>query len=292
MKSTISNEKITFVSDSFNVEPWELRFNDEAVNYFWRPESIEKLGAAICFPLLGTLPDNTYSLDGKEYTMETHGFAKDFDYAVAEKSETSISYEINDNEKTIVQFPYKFRLMVVYTVHDTTLRTEYRVKNLDTREMYFSVGGHPRYACPIGDGCRFEDCYVEFEKPESPGNIVKSYGPVSIVEKHFSKDGMRVDLDYDMFEKGCFCLHPVNSGYLMLKNKVDARMTRLNIKGISHLQFWTSVGSPFLALEPWYGSITSIPAKPIESRWKERPGTLQVNPGEENSYFFDMIISR
>jgi hypothetical protein len=35
MKHLIANEKITFVSDSFGVEPWSLVFNDERVNYLW-----------------------------------------------------------------------------------------------------------------------------------------------------------------------------------------------------------------------------------------------------------------
>lgn len=295
MKSTISNEKITFVSDNYNVEPWVLKFNDDDVNYFWRPDSVEKLGAAICFPLLGTLPNDKYVLDGKEYMMETHGFAKDSNFEIAEKAENSITYEIIDNENTLTQYPYKFRLRVIYTVEDTTLKTEYRVKNCDNREMYFSVGGHPRFSCPIGGdanrGC-FEDYYIEFEKPESIKNIVKSYGPISDVEKFLCTGGSKLHLDYSMFTKGCFCFHPINSNYVKLKSNKTVRSLRLQINTVTHFQFWTAVDGKYICLEPWYGSITSIPSKIIESNWKERPGTLHIAPDEELVCAYYATISK
>jgi len=156
MRSIISNRKITFVSDSYNVEPWVLKFNDDNVNYFWRPDYVEKLGAAICFPLLGTLPDNRYVLDGKEYIMETHGFAKNSNFKIVEKSESSITYEITENEETLTQYPYKFRFRIIYTVEDTTLKTEYRVKNCGVSEMRFSVGGHIRDLPALSTAMRME----------------------------------------------------------------------------------------------------------------------------------------
>lgn len=295
MKSTIYNEKITFISDSYNVEPWILKFKDESVNYFWRPNNIEKLGAAICFPVLGTLPDNTYMLDDKEYMMDMHGFAKDSNFEIADKTKNSITYELAENKKTWVQYPYKFRLQVVYALEDTTLKTEYRVKNHDTTNMYFSVGGHPRYSCPIGDDgnqLSFEDYYIEFEKPESIKNIVKSYGPIDIIDKFLSSDGRRLRLNYAMFVEGCFCFHPINSDYVTLKSDKSSRSLRLCVDTVTHFQLWAAEDGKFICLEPWYGSITSIPSKSIESFWKERPGTLCVAPGDEFVCAYSATISK
>jgi galactose mutarotase-like enzyme len=234
-------------------------------------------------------------LDGKEYEMDKHGFAKTCDFDIAEKSESSIIYEITDNEETLVQYPYKFRFRVIYSVENTTLKTEYRVKNHDKKDMYFSVGGHPRFACPIGGDeadVHFGDYYAEFEKPESIKNIVKSYGPVSVIEKFLSKDGKRIHFDYSMFTEGCFCFHPVKSNFLMLKSDKNPRSLTVRMDTATHLQFWTVVGGMFMAVEPWYGSITSIPPKSIESNWKERPGTLCIAPDEEFSCAYYVTISK
>jgi galactose mutarotase-like enzyme len=295
MKNIISNDNITFVSDSYNIEPWSLKFNDDDVNYFWRPESVKELGAAVCFPLLGALPNNKYTLDGKEYEMDTHGFARLHDFNVAEKSKTSVTYEITGSEKTMRQYPYKFRFRVIYSLENTALKTEYKVTNQDTKAMYFSVGGHPRFACPIGgedSGISFEDYYAEFEQPESIKNIVKSYGPVGVIEKFLSVGGRRISLDYSMFTEGCFCFHPVNSKYLVLKSDKSPRSLTLRMDTVTHLQFWTVPGGKFIAFEPWYGSITSIPPKAAESNWKERPGTLCIDPGEEFSCAYYAAIAK
>jgi galactose mutarotase-like enzyme len=247
MKNTIKNESISFLSDSFNVEPWDLHFNDEELNYFWRPPNIEKLGTSVCFPLMGLLPDNKYFLNGKEYTLSMHGFAQHREFVIAEKSETFIMYELMDDQESYKHFPWHFRLSVGYSLEGDTLKTEYRIKNRDTKEMFFTVGGHPRYVCPISAGNRFEEYYIEFEKPESSKNIYKSYGPVSEIEKCFSPDGRRINLNYRMFAKGCFCLS-LNSSEIRLKSDMDGRGLLFRTEGITYLQFWTEPGAPFLCL--------------------------------------------
>jgi galactose mutarotase-like enzyme len=280
MKHVIKTERIQFVSDSYNVEPWTLRFNDEELNYFWHPAGSEKLGTAVCFPLMGFLPDNTYILDGKEYTMGVHGFAQDREFGVAEKSEDRVCYELLDDSETYRQYPWHFRFRLIYSVEGDTLKTEYQVENRDTKDLYFSVGGHPRYTCPIDPKSRFEDYGIEFEKPEDIRTIVKSYGPLENIEKCFSADGKRIRLDYSMFSKGCFCFHPYNSSELVLKSEKNNRGIRIRPSGASHLQFWTTPGAPFLAIEPFYGSTSSLPARKEDSDWKGRPGTLHIPPGE------------
>jgi galactose mutarotase-like enzyme len=290
MKNTIKNEKIHFVSDSFNVEPWELGFNERDTNYFWHPDNREKLGTAVCFPLLGFLPDGKYTLDGREYAMDTHGFAQNREFAIAEKGETFICYELTDDDETYRQYPRHFNFRLTYSVEGTTLKTEYRVQNCDEREMYFSAGGHPRYTCPIARGCGFEDYYIEFEKPESPANIIKTYGPLSEIEKCFSADGRRIKLDYCMFTRGCFCFHPYNSKEIRLKTDKDKQGLHIYLGGASHLQFWTRPGSPFLAIEPFFGSISSLPPLPIDGDWIHKPGILRIKSGEVFICSFSVTI--
>lgn len=292
MKNSIKTESISFVSDSFNVEPWVLRFNDEDINYFWRPADLEKLGTAVCFPLMGFLPDNKYVLDGKEYTMAIHGFAQDREFTVFERSEQHICYELVDDAEIYQQYPWYFRFFITYSVDGDTLKTEYRVENRDEKELYFSVGGHPRYSCPIVPGDSFEDYFIEFEKPESVNNIFKSYGPVSEIEKCFSHDGKRISLDYQMFTKGCFCFYPYNSSEIRLISKKNKHGIIIHLGGASHLQFWTEPGSPFLAIEPIFGSTSSLPVKYEDKDWKGRPGTLHIKREEVYSCAYSTTILR
>jgi galactose mutarotase-like enzyme len=268
-----------------------LRFRDEDVNYFWRPPELDKLGHAICFPLLGGFAGDAYELYGKTYIMKQHGFANEYEYEAVEQSESEITYELRDNEDTLRQYPYHFRLRVIYSLDGAALQTRYCVKNLDDKEMYFSVGGHPRYACPIGAG-NFEDCYLEFEKPESIDNIVKHYEPLSVIKECFGDGNKTLALKREIFEKGCFCLHPVHSDYVTLKQAKSSRGIQIQTNTLTHLQFWTSADGRFLCMEPWFGSITHIPQGAKEHIWTERPGTLRLLPGEERVCSYKVEIKR
>jgi len=280
MKYAIKNDYLFFESDSYNVEPWLLRFVDENINYFWRPADLAKLGTEVCFPLLGFLPDDTYRFNGKEYTMGIHGFAQDREFAVSEKGDTFITYELADDAGTYQQYPWHFNFQLTYALEKDILKTAYRVENRDDKVLFFSVGGHPRYACPILEGSKFEDYYIGFEKPESISNIVKSYGPISEIEKHFGDDGKTIKLNYDIFTEGCFCFHPYNSRIIYLQNNKDNRGLCIDLGGASHLQFWTRPNDPFLAIEPFFGSISSRPPKEIDTDWINKPGILHIDPGE------------
>jgi galactose mutarotase-like enzyme len=280
MKHTIKNDYLVFESDSFNLEPWVLRFADEHVNYFWRPADLEKLGTAHCFPLTGVLPNNKYRYDGKEYIMSQHGFAQDREFVVAEKTEDSITYELRDDDSTYQQFPWHFIFQLKYSLDKDSLKTTYRVENKDSKKLYFSVGGHSRFSCPITEECNFEDYRIEFEKPEQIENIYKSYGPVSEIKKNLSEDGKSLVLGYNMFTEGCFCFNPYNSRSLCLKSDKSKRGLFVELGGAEFLQFWTKPDAPFIAIEPFYGATSSRPPKEIDGDWVNKPGIFHIEPGE------------
>jgi galactose mutarotase-like enzyme len=283
MKTEITNGKITFAAESLGAEPWVLKFNGDRVNYFWRPGPDKSGGTPICFPLLGAVPQGVYHLDGKEYPMEMHGFAQHRDFRMAEKTDLSLLYEISDTPETLAQYPYRFLFQVLYALEDTRLKTEYRVKNCDSREMYFSVGGHPRFSCPIGgpDTEEFSGYILEFARPESPENIIKCYGPIGEITKFMDSGGRFMALNYSMFEKGAFCFNRRRNRVVTLKSQRCSRTLMMRIEGYAWFQLWTKAGAPFIAMEPWYGSITPLPHTPLDGDWKGRPGTLHIAPGEE-----------
>ncbi len=294
MRNIISNEQITFISDNMSAAPCVYKLNNDQINYFWHPEEKTQFIDSICFPLLGSLPENKYELEEKEYSMEMHGFAKSMNFNIIERSKIHIIYEIRHNDNTFHQYPYQFSLRVKYSIEETTLKTEYIVKNCDSKRMYFSIGGHPTFNCPIVNDNKmesFEDYYVEFENPESIQNIVKSYGPINVIEKFLSSDGKILRLDNSMFTKGCFCFHPIKSRYITLKSDKNSRSITMYIDNATHFQLWSVPNKGIISLEPWCGSITSLPSKPIDSIWKERPGTISIVPEEEFVFTYAISIT-
>jgi galactose mutarotase-like enzyme len=289
MNHIIENDSIRFVSESYNVSPCFLGFKDDDVNYFWKPE---ETGTEHCFPQCGTVPNDVYSYKGKDFPLGMHGFAQNREFSVAEKSESHIIYAFSDDAETINQFPWRFSFQIIYALEKNTLKTTYRIENRDISEMFFSVGGHPRYACPIGGGTHVEDYAIVFEKPESIETVVKAYSPIEEIEKRLSKDGKTLQLDYAMFSKGCFCFSPYHSAEITLKNDKNGRGMLFHLGGSDHLQFWTQPNEPFLAIEPLFGAISSLPMKAEDGDWANKPGILRLKPESRHECSYKVTLLR
>jgi galactose mutarotase-like enzyme len=296
LKVQISSGQIDFTAETMGAEPWILRHSGEEANYLWRPHADTERsgGTPLCFPLLGAVPNGKYTLNGTEYEMEMHGFAQYCDFAVVEKSENAMLLEIRDTPESFSRFPYAFRFQVLYRLEGCTLKTEYRVTNDSAEEMFFSVGGHPRFSCPIvndAEGLRFSDYFLEFEKPHPPESVAKSYGPLETIRRFTSTDHRTLRLDYALFEKGAFCYSQTGGRTVTLKCAKDSRSLTMKSEGDAFLTIWNAPGETFIALEPWYGSITSLPVNPIiDGDWKARQGTICLGPGSTYTAVFYIII--
>ena len=54
----------------------------------------------VLFPFVGRFTNGKYLLNGKEYEMDIHGFARKYPYAVIDKTENFILFEMTDNKET------------------------------------------------------------------------------------------------------------------------------------------------------------------------------------------------
>jgi galactose mutarotase-like enzyme len=281
MRITIANDDVVFVSDSHGAEVHSLRFADEELDYLWMPPEPGPAAVSTCFPLLGKVPDGRYELDGRHYELGIHGFAGGTDFDVVARTDDSVTYEMTDTAQTLAAYPYRFRLRVRYALEGPTLLTEYIVDNPGDTTMLYSVGSHPRFACPVdpAEGLAFTDHHLTFDEPEGPEKVVRTYGPRELVDAAFTDGGRRLRLDPGLFPDGAFCLGGLNSDRVVLGSDRSRRALALDMPGAPYLQVWNMPGSPFVALEAWYGSISGNPMREDDGFWDRRPGTLSLAPG-------------
>ena len=104
--------------------------------------------APILFPIVGQVKDGKTNINGKECCMGQHGFARDMEFEQIEKTEKVHKYKLKYNEQTLEKYPYKFELEVCYEIeNENMLKVEYKVKNLDDKEIQFGLGAHPAFIC-------------------------------------------------------------------------------------------------------------------------------------------------
>ena len=97
------------------------------------------------FPIVGRLKDDKYSVDGKEFRLTQHGFARDSLFKVEERQKDAVVLLLSSDAATLEHYPFQFELRIVFRILGTELKVEYRVKNTGTHKMPFAIGGHPGF---------------------------------------------------------------------------------------------------------------------------------------------------
>ena len=95
----------------------------------------------ILFPMVGKVYGNVFRVDGQEYPMGQHGFARDSEFTkVGER------YILADGPRP--NYPYKFELSVHYHTEGNRFYAEWSVLNVDDRDIHFQIGAHPALLLP------------------------------------------------------------------------------------------------------------------------------------------------
>lgn len=102
----------------------------------------------VLFPFIGKLKDKTYSYQGKKYTMGQHGFARDMEFEIGCRESDRVVLTLRDTEDTRKCYPFAFCFEVEYALRDNRVETSFRMRNMGEEKAWFSVGGHPGFACP------------------------------------------------------------------------------------------------------------------------------------------------
>ena len=144
----LKNDKLTVEVSSHGAELQSIK-NAEGHEYLWQgDEKYWPRRSPLLFPIVCGLWKDEYRVDGKTYSLPRHGFARDMDFVVLDKTETSVTYGLDANEETLKVYPYEFHLNVRYVLKEDTVNVFWIVKNTGKEEMHFQVGGHPAFNLP------------------------------------------------------------------------------------------------------------------------------------------------
>src|SRR5688572_9820942 len=142
-------------------KPLQLEYMWSGDPAFWSKQS------PVLFPIVGALKNNTYFFQNRSYELPRHGFARDKNFSVIDKSASSITFSLSHDEQTLFVYPFKFELRIRYSLDESTVIVVYEVINLSNENMYFSIGGHPAFKVPLLENTNYGDYYLEFNANEN-----------------------------------------------------------------------------------------------------------------------------
>lgn len=214
----------------------------------------------VLFPIIGAQKNGEFEYGGKTYKMSRHGFARGCEFNVIAHDRGSVLFSLSSNEQTLLSYPFHFSLQAAFTVENATLSVKYTVLNTGDGEMYFCIGGHTGYNCPLFEGEMFEDYFVEFENNESSDRVLLNENGLFTEAKEPLFDGNRgFNLDHQLFEKDAIVPDNLKSKAVSLMSKKTGRGVRVDYDGFDNLAIWSAKGNaPFVCLEPWNGCASKV----------------------------------
>ena len=289
---TLKNDTLTIAVSNHGAEltsicKGETEYLWQADPKFWARHS------PVLFPIVGSVWEGRYRVAGKEYSLGQHGFARDMDFELVEKSETQIRFRLDHTEDTLGKYPWPFRLEIAYILHDNKIDVVWEVTNPGTEEMFFQIGAHPAFYYPDYDSEKKERGYFSFDRNSGLECIrLKEKGCVDAVTKY------PLELDGDG-------LYPLSDDTfdvidtLMLQDSQLRRVTLHRTDGSSWLSLsfdapvvglWSPPGknAPFICIEPWYGRCDSAG---YEGEYRDKDWMNRLAPGERFESVYTIRIA-
>lgn len=289
---TLKNDVLTVEVSEHGAELHSIRKG--ATEYLWQADpKFWARHSPVLFPIVGSVWDKLYRVDGKVYELGQHGFARDMDFVKVEGNDTEVFYRLESNEETLKKYPWPFRLEIGYKLKDNAIEVIWRVYNPGTEEMYFQIGAHPAFYYPDYDPETDERGYFSFDRSEGLECIrIMEKGCVDAVTKYpleIPQDGL-LPLRKDTFDVidtimlqdsqiGRVTLHR-NDGTPWLSLKFTAPVVGL----------WSppTRNAPFICIEPWYGRCDRAG---YTGDYRQKDWVNRLEPGKEFEGIYTIEIA-
>lgn len=237
--------------------------------------------APVMFPMIGTLKDNKTLILGKEYSLPKHGFTRDLELTPEEITETSVLFALEQSDYTKQFYPFDFRFTIRYTLNSDGVTVTHTVKNNDSSDMPYCIGGHPAFAF----SGELSEHRVEFPQKENAAV------PIYNLNVHLFEDDNRVTLlensdilplNHEMFYKDVLYFDKIKSRSASFVDK-NGHGVRVDFPDFTSLALWQAKNAPFLCVEPFCGSADFSDCTGV---FAEKRGIEILKPNEEKTYTF------
>jgi galactose mutarotase-like enzyme len=202
----------------------------------------------VLFPIIGTLKNNCYFYENQNYELTRHGFARDMEFEIVEKLESSVTFSLKSFELTLQIYPFSFELQLTYSLIENELKIGYSIHNLNKVEMPFSIGAHPAFALPN----EIENYSLSFEKQEDLKCYLLENDLLSNANYIISLENKELPITNKLFEKDALIFKQLQSKKVSILENGKA-ILKVSFEDFKSLGIWSKVGAQFVCIEPWLG---------------------------------------
>ena len=273
----LENDKLKVTIKLKGAELSSVVDKQTGVEYIWQGNpDIWAYHAPNLFPVVGQVKENKLHINGQEYNLNRHGFARTSNFRRIESTPNHAVFSLAYDEETLKIYPYKFELEIVYHLSGNQIHVLYKVVNKEDHKIYFSIGVHPGFNVPLEEGEVYEDYYIQFEKDEDlVASTLSDKGLFNGRHKEILK-GNKLPLASDLFNEDALVFKNINSRSVELRNNSGTKYVKLDFPQFKELGIWSKPGASFVCIEPWLGYADSELGQQDIS---EKPGIQTLDKG-------------
>lgn len=256
----ISNDKITIQVDSLGAELKSLKSLPDRREYMWHGDpAYWGRTSPVLFPIVGGLKDGTYRVDGREYAMRQHGFARDMEFQLKSQVASEIWFTLSSDQETLKKYPYPFLLEIGYELSGPTVTVKWRVAGQSGEPVWFSIGGHPAFLCPIDPGTDQTQYKLLFDVKDQVVSTCIDGGLAGREKKAYALRNGALPVTDDLFDNDALVIEG-NQAHSVALARPDG-VPYLTVDFDAPLfGIWSppKKKAPFICIEPWYGRCDSV----------------------------------
>lgn len=280
---TLENEKLLITVDRHGAELTRIYDKKAGRELLWGADpAVWNRHAPVLFPFVGKNFEGKYTHEGKEHGITPHGFARDMEFEPLLCDMDECWFRLKDTPDTYGVYPFHFELEIGHRLTGRTIEVMWRVKNPDSGELLFMIGGHPAFQVP--EGKTIYDYTLVFNKEgKEAGNhqeelhyLAPNDQGYQVEEKTGSlklKDG-QVPVTKGFFDQVLTYMFDgaqISSVGLLVD---ETPYVTIDCGDFPYLGVWTIEAThPFVCLEPWYGLCAPDGYK---GELKDRPGIQKL----------------
>lgn len=289
---TLKNDMLTVEISELGAELQSIRKGGKEY-LWWGEDRFWNRRSPVLFPIVGSVWEKRFRVNGKEYEMGQHGFARDCMFEVVSASDTEIWYRLESTEDMLQSYPWPFVLEIGYRLSDNVLEVLWRVKNTGDSEMFFQIGAHPAFLYPNYDPETEDRGFFAFDNTENLQCIgFKEKGCVDADARYplpLDEDGL-LHLRKDTFDQvDTFVLQDgqVHKVIFLQQDRTPYLTVTYDAPVIG---LWSppELNAPFVCIEPWYGRCDRAP---FEGEFKDRDWVNGLAAGETFSAAYTIGIA-
>ena len=283
---TLKNEKLTVKINSLGAELTSVT-SASGYEFIWQGSEWKK-HAPVLFPVCGALLNSKYAYKGREYKMDKHGFAKLYDFDMAEADDTSLTLVLKSNEQTLDIYPFEFVLTARYEINGNVLTASYTVSNDGKQIMPYMFGWHPAFT--LGGNREINSFYVEFDGKKQLSRHTLQHGPFvnPFYTSYPLKNGRYYLNEEEIYENDTMIFRDVPNTVRLAGGYQKHSVTLSYSNNLPYLCIWKAPTSAarYICLEPW----SDIPADGETAENFLSRQMSRISPSESEEYLYTVAF--